>query len=534
MTADTDHERHVLAVDLGTSVLKTGLVSIRGRIAWRDQVALATRWDGQGAVQDAGEWWDMVRRSARAGLASGVIRPDQVVAVSVTGQWASTVPVDAGGSPVAECVMWMDQRGAPYTRRILAGPVAGYAPKKALRWVRHTGGAPSLFGDDPVGHILFLQHARPDVARSARWFLEPVDYLAMRLTGQAKASPASMTAAWLTDNRDLGRMAYDPVLVGISGVDGDKLPPLLPTGAVLGEVRPEVAADLGLPAGVKVVTGLPDLHSGTYGAGAVLDYEAHMAISTTSWISAPVPFKKTDVRHSIASVPGVPPGQYLIANNVDSAGRCLEWLRDNLLGGGGDAADYPAVARLAAGAPPGAGGVIFTPWMKGERSPVDDRHARGGFHNLSLSTTRSDLARAVMEGVAHHCRWLLRWVEKQAGRRLEPIRLIGGGAQSDLWVQIVADVTDRTIERVGEPVEAGIRGAALFAGVALGELDPREVRALVEVDRVFRPDSCTRAVYDRAHSEFPRLYRAQKGMFSRLNRIHHEPGPARREKERQV
>jgi xylulokinase len=366
--------------------------------------------------------------------------------------------------------------------------------------------------------MLFLRHERPDVDRAARWFLEPVDYLAMRLTGVAAACPASMTAAWLTDNRDLGRMDYDPLLVQMSGVDAARLPPLKPTGSVIGTVQPEVAGAFGLPPGVKVVTGLPDLHSATYGAGAVLDYEAHMSLGTTSWISAPVPFKKTDARHSIASVPGAPPGKYLIADNVDTAGRCLEWLRVNVLGPERDAPDYPAVARLAAAAPPGAGGIIFTPWMKGERSPVDDRHARGGFHNLSLSTSRADLARAVMEGVAHHCRWLLGFVEKHAGRRLDPIRLIGGGAQSDLWAQIMADVTDRTIERVREPVQAGMRGAALFAGLALGELRPGEVRSLVEVDRVFRPDRSTRAVYDRAHSEFPRLYRAQKGMFSRLNR----------------
>jgi xylulokinase len=519
-------DRYVLAIDLGTSALKAGLVSLHGRIAWEDRVVIDTRWEGQGAVQDAGNWWDGVCRSAQAGLASGVVRPEQVVAVALTGQWASTVPVDESGQPVGDCVMWMDQRGGVYTRRILAGRVAGYAPKSALRWVRRSGAVPSLFGDDPVGHILFLQHERPDVTKAARWFLEPVDYLSMRFTGMATASPASMTAAWLTDNRNPDRMIYDPALIRTAGVDPTKLPPLRPTGSVVGTVQDAVAADLGLPAGVKVVTGLPDLHSAAYGAGAILDYQAHMAISTTSWISAPVPFKKTDIWHSIASVPGVPPGRYLIANNVDSAGRCLEWLRDSVLGGKCEAIDYPAITSLAAGAPPGAGGVLFTPWLKGERSPVDDRHARGGFHNLSLTTTRADLARSVLEGVAHHNRWLLGLVEKHAGRRLDPIRLIGGGAESDVWVQIIADVTDHTIERVRRPVQAGVRGAALFAGVALGELGPDEVRPLVEVDRVFRPDPVNRAIYERAQAEYPRLYKAQKGMFTRVNRRPEPDRPA--------
>ncbi|MFN8640415.1 MAG: FGGY-family carbohydrate kinase [Candidatus Binatia bacterium] len=122
--------------------------------------------------------------------------------------------------------------------------------------------------------------------------------------------------------------------------------------------------------------------------------------------------------------------------------------------------------------------MLFTPWLAGERSPVTDRRARGGFHNLSLATTRADLVRAVLEGVAYNNRWLHEAVERFAGRRLDPIRIIGGGALSDLWCQIHADVMDRTIERPAEPLRANLRGAALLAALALGA-DADEVRALV-------------------------------------------------------
>jgi xylulokinase len=510
-------DRYALVVDLGTGGPKVGLVSITGRVAWQDHFAVKTRWEDGGAVQDAGEWWTIISGAARQALASGVIAAEQVVAVACTGQWASTVPVDERGVPVGDCIMWMDQRGAPYVRPIVAGRVAGYSAKNAVTWIRRTGAAPSLSGDDPIGHILFLEARCPDVARAARWYLEPVDYLTMRFTGVAAASHASMTGAWLTDNRRLDHLAYDDELIRLSGVDRTKLPPLHRTGAVVGTVAAEVGDDLGLPSGVQVLTGLPDLHTAPYGAGAVLDYEANMAISTTSWISAPIPFKKTDVLHSIAAVPGVPPGTYLIVDNVDSAGRCLEWLRDNVLSAEGAVVDYDAITALAAGAPPGSGGVIFTPWLKGERSPVDDRAARGGFHNLSLSSGRAEMSRAVLEGIAHNNRWLLGYVEKYVKRRLDPIRVIGGGATSDLWCQILADVMDRTIERVRQPLHAGIRGAALFAGVSLGEVDAREVRSLVEVDTIFRPDPAVRQIYDRMHAEFPKLYSAQKGLFKRLN-----------------
>jgi xylulokinase len=228
-----------------------------------------------------------------------------------------------------------------------------------------------------------------------------------------------------------------------------------------------------------------------------------------------VPFKKTDVMRQIATVPGLGGQQhYLVANNHETSGLCLQWLRDTLFAG----CDYDELGALAASAAPGSSGVVFTPWLAGERSPIDDRNARAGFHNMSLATTGADLVRAVMEGVAYNDRWLHEAVEKFAKRRLDHVRIIGGGAQSDLWCQIHADVMDRTIERVAQPWYANLKGAAIFAGMALGEVRPEEVHGLVEVDRVFTPDPSTRDIYDRLYREFPGLYKAQKSMFKRLNR----------------
>ena len=503
-----------LAVDLGTGGPKVGYVRLSGEVLWHDHQLVETTWlTGGGAVQDAAEWWTLICNAARRGLASGQFSADEVVAVSCTGQWASTVPVDAAGEPVGECILWMDSRGGPYSKRIIGGPVAGYAPRPAIQWIRRSGGAPSSNGADPIGHILYLQNERPDVAAAAAWYLEPVDYLSMRFTGRPAASHASMTASWLTDNRRLELMAYDPVLVKLAGIDESKLPPLVPTGSVVGTMRDDLAADLGLAGGVQVVTGTPDLHSAACGAGAVRDFDTHVAISTSSWIGAPVPFKKTDPLHSIASVPGLNPSQYLIANNHETSGLCLQWLRDRVFPG----AAYEEVLEVAGGASPGSGRVVFTPWLNGERSPVDDRRARGGFHNVSINATRADLARSVLEGVAYNDRWLHEAVESFAGRRLDPLRIIGGGAQSDLWCQVHADVMDRTIERVGLPLHANLRGAAVFAGMALGVVRAEEVSELVGVERVFRPDPANRAVYDQLYAELPKLYKAQRSMFARLN-----------------
>jgi xylulokinase len=524
--SDPRRDGLVLAVDLGTGGPKVGFVSVTGEVAWQDHVPVRTRWlDGGGAVQDAGEWWTLIAEAVRKVLANDDVPADRVVAVCITGQWASTVPVDAQGLPVGDCIMWQDHRGIRLARQRIGGPVAGYDPRALAVWVRKTAGIPG--GNDPVGHMLNLATNYPEVAAASRWYLEPVDYLAMRFTGVPAATHASMTAAWLTDNRRLDVLAYDDDLVRRAGIDGDKLPPLVPTGSVIGPVLADVAADLGLPPGVLVVAGVPDLHAAAIGSGALGPGEAHMALSSTSWISLPVPRKKTDVLHGMASIPGLD-GGYLLADNHDTSGLCLQWLRDNLVAPedglfgeghqGADPCSFDDLTALAAGSPPGARRTVFTPWLAGERTPVADSHVRGGFHNLSLATTRADLVRAVMEGVAYNNHWLLGYVEKFAKHRLDSIRIVGGGAVSELWCQIHADVMDRTIEQVDDPLNAQLRGAAVLAGMALGLVDKGEVRDLVGVSRTFTPDPDNRQVYDRLSSELPKLYASQRKMFRRLNR----------------
>lgn len=520
-------ERFVLAIDLGTGGPKTALVSLRGEVAGHEHVPVETTHlpDG-GATQDPDDWWRAITSSARRLLAAGVVRPDDVVAIACTGQWGSTVPVAADGRPAGPCILWMDGRGGRYSRRVVGGPVtfAGYGPLKALAWIRKSGGAPSPLGNDPLGHILYLRHEQPDLVARTSVFLEPLDYLNLRFTGRVAATPASMVLSWLTDNRHLAAAHYDPQLLALSTLDPATLPPLQPAASVIGPVLPDVARDLGLPDGVQVVAATPDLHSASIGSGAVADYEPHMAISTTAWLSCHVPFKRTDVNRQIASIPSLLPGRYLVANNHETAGVCLQWLHDNvvlqddgLLTAVLPAGGYAAYDRLAAAAPAGSDGVIFTPWLAGERCPVDDRNVRAAFVNLSLRTTRAHMVRALFEGVAYNARWMLDAVEQFVRRPLGAIRFIGGGAASDVWCQIHADVLGRPVHRVADPLLVNVKGAAMFAGLVLGHLRHDDLSSLARVDAVFEPDAANRAIYDELYREFPGLYHRQRKMYARLN-----------------
>ncbi len=259
--------------------------------------------------------------------------------------------------------------------------------------MRKTGGIPSLSGKDPVGHIHFLRAQRPDVYRAAAVFLEPVDYLGLRLTGLARASHDSITLHWVTDNRAIGAIAYDDSLIGLAGLERSKLPDLVPTGSVLGGLAPGAATELGLLPGTPVVAGTADLHSAAVGSGAVADFEGHVYIGTSSWVSCHVPFKKTDALTNIASIPSGIPGRYLVADEHETGGACLTWLRDNVL--------WPGDALALDG---GAGGTGAPAGFFGALNDVassvpEHRRARRPLHSVAQR-------RAFADRRPHHQRWL--------------------------------------------------------------------------------------------------------------------------------
>lgn len=505
----------VLAVDLGNGGPKVAAVAESGQILATafTPVSVHHGLDGT-ATQDAIEW-EVALRDAVAQVTLEVPF-EGLVAVGITGQWGSTVPVNDDGDPAGPVILWSDTRSRYNVRRLLGGPVnvGGYAPHKVLPWIRITGGAPSPSGADPTGHSLLLQNELSDVGARSRLLLEPVDYLAFLLTGRAVATPASMTASWLTDNRIGAPFGYVDELVRRSGRKPELLPELVPTGSIQGTLQPGPAARLGLKPGVPVACGIPDIHAAIVGSGAVAPYETHLAISTTAWLSAPVPFKRTDIAHSIATLPGITPDLNIVGNNIDTGGAALSWLRNKILQ---IPIGYEELTTLAASAPAGCEGLIFTPWLAGERSPVEDKTLRAGFLNLSLRTDQAMLVRAVLEGVAFNIGWLFGYYEKFLKQRVPSVRIIGGGAQSDLWCSIIASVLDRRIERVDDPWNAQLRGVALWALVCLGRLSLAEAAARVPVAAVFEPDPAARDVYAGHMREYRKLYGTVKGFYRRMN-----------------
>ena len=519
--------RYVLAFDHGTSGLKTSLVDRQGRVACSAFEPTPIHFtDDGGAEQDPDDWWRALVKTARQvlGRTGGGAGAEELAAVCVSSTFSTTVAVDLSGRHVAPAMTWMDSRGAPHVKRRMRGLVniQGYGLTNLIKWVPRTAGGPTLSGKDDVAHALFWKSEQPEVYDRAHKLLPSKDYLNMRLCGRAAATFDSIQLFWVTDTRDINNVRYDPRLIRALGLDRSKLPELLPSTAVLGSLLPGVAAELGLSeeaaATIQVVAGSPDHQAAGVGAGAVRDFEAHLYVGTSSWVQCVVPFKKTDVLHSIASLPTSVPGRYMTANEQDMAGGCLAWAAEQLLDRVPGEQDFRDLLDRAGDARPGCHGLFFLPWLNGERTPVDDHHLRGGWINMAKTHTRADLIRAVLEGVALNTRWSLGYVEKFVGKRLDPIRMVGGGARSDLWCQIFADVLNREILQLEDPICANARGAAFLAWIGLGELTFDELPELVSPMKRFTPNLDHRDLYDGMYNGFLELFQANRALFHKLNR----------------
>ncbi|HNY65431.1 MAG TPA: FGGY-family carbohydrate kinase [Deltaproteobacteria bacterium] len=520
--------RYVLAIDHGTSGIKASIVSTRGEVMDSDFHPTPIRFlEGGGAEQDPEAWWQGVLATARRLTSRKSVMPEDIAAVCVSSTFSTTVAVDRQGRHIAPALTWMDSRGAPHVQRLMKGfpSFEGYGLSKILRWLPKTAGGPTLSGKDDIAHVLFWKNERPEVYERAYKFLPSKDCLNARLTGELASSFDAVHLFWLTDIRDVNRISYDESLISLSGVDKAKLPTLRQSIDILGPVLGDVADEMGLKRGVQVVMGSPDHQCALIGSGAVQDFEGHVYIGTSSWVQCIVPFKKTDVLHSIASFPTAIPGKYQSVNEQDIAGGSLDFLLNNIMYGPEGVAPgarpedpYGELTRMAEGVPAGSRKLIFTPWLNGERTPVDDTSARAVIYNISKTTTFHHLARAFLEGVAYNTRWSLKYVERFAGRELDPLTIIGGGARSDLWCQIFADVMDRRVRKTVDPLQANARGAAFIASVGLGEISFDDIPGLMQYQCTFTPDRENRGVYDELFSAFTRIYHRNRSLFRRLNR----------------
>jgi xylulokinase len=512
-------EKCILAHDVGTRSNKAVLVKLDSSIVGTASAGYGVSYPEKGcAEQSPQDWWNAVVDTTHELLQSTGVGPSDVVGVVFSTQMAGTLPVADDGSALMPCMIWLDTRAAETAERICGGPlkIAGYDVLTLLRFLRITGGVFGHAGKDVICKILWLKENRPDLYSKAFKFLGCKDYLLYRCTGSFVTSRDEANVTWLMDTRK-GRMDWSGAILRKYGIERAKLPQIKKSTELAGKLTKEAADETGLNVGTPVVVGAGDMASAAVGSGSVLENEVHAYVGTSSWIACHTPDRKKDIMHYIGSICSANPNMYLCVAEQETGGACLDWAKDNLFREKGEES-YRVFDELAASAEPGSNGLIFTPWLFGERAPLDNPTVRGGFYNLSLEHSQTHFVRSIFEGVAFNMKWALSYLEKLS-KRAEAINIIGGGAVSSVWCQIFADVLNRRVRQVNDSKEAGAKGAAIVAEVALGHINGLEDAAgLVKIEKTFEPQPKNVQLYERIFEEFKDVYKNNRQMYRRLNK----------------
>ena len=512
---------NVLAIDLGTTGVKVAVVDQAARVlAGTGEVLpmIFTDRGGDGGVeQDVENWWQAIGRCSRRAIANAGLAAADVNVIAVTSQYTSTVPVATDGRPVGNAIMWMDARG----RRHNPASQAARDPAVRQRWLDVHGMAPS--GNDDIGHVAFIRSQQPDVYAAAAAFVEPMDAIAARLTGRVTATQNTMFPMLAMDNRLWGATEYCNELLEISKMELSKLPTLVPLGSRRGSITSAAADHLGVSSHSVVAGATIDSVTSSVGTGAIDATACGLIIGTTSVMATHVASKRLDAQHSLTTAPSPLPGQYFLVAENGIGGKALDVFVNNVVfpdDGLGHAAPLDAFDRVltaAATVPVGAHGVMFLPWLIGSMAPGGERAMRGGFVNLGLTSTRADMARAVLEGVAMNAAWLLPAFSTLAGNTYAEVSLGGGGAASPLWGQILADCFGVSVRRLANCSTTNAHGAALLALSEADQLCIHDVPSLLTTAQVHEPSTGGHAHYRRTLDAFVDFHQRITPFYDSLN-----------------
>jgi xylulokinase len=490
---------YLLGIDIGTSGLKALLTSADGKTAALEHQSYDPDVLPDGGVeQHPLVWWNAAVSVLRCIAAAHPDKMRDVAGVGLGGQMHGLVALDGAGEPVCPAVIWMDARSHEQVRRVYDAMGEECVHAVTLNRVCPGFALPSL---------LWLRDSKPEVFGRIRYIMQPKDYIRFRLTGRiaTDVSDASATSAFDTIKRQ-----WAWALIDALALDRGLFPACLESDGIAGEVTAQAAAETGLAAGTPVIYGGGDQPVQSVGNGAVTEGVFCSSIGTSGQISlfSEKPLHDSGCRvHTFCHAVR---GGWSVFGATLSAGLCLKWLNNSMMGAPG----YEVINRMAAETPPGSGGVVFLPYLNGERTPHFDSGARGLFIGLSLSHDIRYMARAVMEGVVFSLKESLNLLAELCGRPRDIIAA-GGGSKSPLWLQMQADIFEMPV-RVVEDAEQVSLGAAMLAGVGTGVFRTYEqaAEAMVRYDgTLYEPDSRNAGVYRDAYRRYRALYGANRTLF---------------------
>lgn len=527
---------YVITYDVGTTGIKTCIFEIADSIK---MVASAVQdyklyiEDNGGAEQDPAEWWDAMCGTTEKVLEESKISSEKIQGISFCSQMQGLILVDKNGDPVRRSMSYMDQRARREMKEgIESGPkIAGLNIYKLIKSLRITGVVAASV-KDPVWKYNWVKHNEPENFKRVYKWLDVKEFLILKCTDNFVMTKDSAFGTMLYDIRK-GKNCFSREMCKMMGVNPEHMPKIAGSTDMVGKLTEKAADELKLKVGTPVFGGGGDASLIGVGAGSVGEGSTHIYSGTSGWVSTVVKKRAVDLSSMIASIVGADDNYYNYFAELETAGKCLEWVKDHL------ALDeiniylkkvsvansieslyvnlYDFMLAEINDTPAGSHGVIFTPWLHGNRCPFEDPNARGMFFNISLETGKRDLIHAVVEGICYHLRWQLEMQRKKVATS-DTIRFVGGGALSTLTCQLISDILGCEIETVDNPQNVGAMGAAVIVAVGLGILEKIEdANKLIKVSKVYHPNPDNKAVHDRNFRVFKSLYKSNKKSFSIIN-----------------
>jgi xylulokinase len=496
-------KQYVLAHDLGTTGNKATLYDREGRMVGSAFHGYGTEFAHTGwAEQNPQDWWEAVCISTRKLLQEARAGRDEIACITFSGQMMGCVPLDAGAKPTRNAIIWADQRAVEQERWL--------GERISFDDVYHITGH-RLSASYSLCKMLWLRDHQPDAYKAAHKFVHAKDAIVARLTGVFATEPSDASGMNLYDLENGG---WSEAIIQAAGIDPSQLPELRPSTDVIGGVLADVADEVGVAAGTPVVIGAGDGMAAATGAGVVREGAAYNYVGSSSWIAIATRKPIYDPTYRTFNWAHIVPGMFSPCGTMQMAGGSYQWTRDQL--GGPEAAaaaalglsPYELINLQAGKSPVGANGLLYLPYLLGERSPRWNPRARGAFIGLTVRHSRSDMLRAVLEGVTMNLRVIKEAFTAQ-GAVIDAMRVIGGGARGRFWNQIMADMYQVPVHRLAILEEATSMGAALAGGIGVGLYPGWDmIEQMNQVVQVVEPDPAAQAVYNRQFPIFEAAYQA--------------------------
>ncbi len=527
--------KHIIAYDIGTTGLKTCLFKVDKTIKLLASAGasypLYVYPDG-GAEQHGDDWFEAMCTSTHELFKNTTVTKDEIDGISFCSQMQGVVLVDKDCIPVHHPMSYMDQRAKEEIKKGIANgiQVAGANIFKLIPSLIITGAVTSSV-KDPVWKYKWIEAHEPENFKRAYAWLDVKDYLTSRLTGRFTMTEDSAFATLIYDTRK-GKEGWSKTMCKMFDINMDLLPEIIKSTDLVGTLKEDVAASLGLNPNTKVFGGGGDSSLIGVGAGCVNVGDTHVYCGTSGWVSTVTDHQMVDTDAMIAAIVGALSGKYNYFAEMETAGKSLEWVKDHLaLDEIGvyvqakkitdeyeyrDRSLFDYLIESIKDVPPGADGVIFTPWLHGNRCPFEDPNSTGMFFGLKIETGKTQMIAAVLEGVFYHIRWMLECQDRKL-KTSDVIRFVGGGALSKGSCQMLANIIGRPVETVDSPQRVGSYGAAAIAAVGLGAIDSLEsIKNFIPANAVYYPDMDKHAKYEKYYNTFKKIYKANKKLYADL------------------